>query len=49
MGGHAEGAIEAGCDAFVTKPCEPKALEATIRRVLGEAGAGRERREKRGS
>jgi CheY-like chemotaxis protein len=47
--GQSKAAAKAGCDAFVTKPCEPKALEATIRRVLGEAAPGRERREKRGS
>ena|SRR5687767_1816175 len=35
MAGHAEGALEAGCDAFVTKPCVPKDLEAEIVRVLG--------------
>jgi CheY-like chemotaxis protein len=36
LAGHAEGAIAAGCDAFVTKPCIPVDLEAEIRRVLGE-------------
>jgi two-component system cell cycle response regulator DivK len=34
LAGHAEGAREAGCDAFVTKPCLPDALVAEIRRVL---------------
>ena len=42
LAGHAEGAREAGCDAFVTKPCLPDALVAEIRRLLAktEAGAG---------
>jgi two-component system cell cycle response regulator DivK len=31
---HAEGAREAGCDAFVTKPCLPDALVAEIQRML---------------
>jgi two-component system, cell cycle response regulator DivK len=34
MGGHAEGAMEAGCDAFVTKPCVPSDLEARVREML---------------
>jgi CheY-like chemotaxis protein len=33
---HAEGAREAGCDSFVTKPCLPDALVAEIQRMLGE-------------
>ncbi len=32
--GHSEGAREAGCDAFVAKPCLPDALVAEVRRVL---------------
>jgi two-component system, cell cycle response regulator DivK len=32
--GHAEGARQAGCDSFVTKPCLPDALVAEIRRML---------------
>ena len=39
MGGHAEGAIEAGCDAFVTKPCVPSDLEARVREMLERARA----------
>jgi two-component system, cell cycle response regulator DivK len=31
---HAEGARQAGCDAFVTKPCLPDALVAEIQRML---------------
>lgn len=29
-------AVEAGCDAVITKPVMPKDLEAEIRRILGE-------------
>jgi CheY-like chemotaxis protein len=36
LAGHAEGARQAGCDAFVTKPCLPDALVAEINRVLRE-------------
>jgi CheY-like chemotaxis protein len=39
LAGHAEGARDAGCDAFVTKPCIPADLEAEIRRVLGPSGS----------
>lgn len=38
LAGHAEGARDAGCDAFVTKPCLPDALVAEIRRLLDEHG-----------
>ena len=38
LAGHAEGAREAGCDAFVTKPCLPDALVAEIRRLLDRGG-----------
>ena len=34
LAGYAEGARQAGCDSFVTKPCIPADLEAEIRRVL---------------
>lgn len=34
LAAHAEGAREAGCDAFVTKPCLPDALMAEIQRML---------------
>jgi len=40
LAGHAEGARQAGCDSFVTKPCLPDALVAEIKRML--SGAGRE-------
>jgi CheY-like chemotaxis protein len=38
LAGHAEGARQAGCDSFVTKPCLPDALVAEIRRMLEEHG-----------
>jgi CheY-like chemotaxis protein len=39
LAGHAEGAREAGCDSFVTKPCLPDALVAEIRRLLDQPGS----------
>jgi two-component system, cell cycle response regulator DivK len=45
LAGHAEGARQAGCDAFVTKPCLPDALVTEIQRMLsvrrGEQTAAR--------
>jgi CheY-like chemotaxis protein len=45
LAGHAEGARQAGCDAFVTKPCLPDALVTEIQRMLSsiraEAGSSR--------
>lgn len=44
LAGHAEGARQAGCDSFVTKPCLPDALVAEIKRMLStreSAGTGR--------
>jgi CheY-like chemotaxis protein len=44
LAGHADGARQAGCDAFVTKPCLPDALVAEIQRMLaarGETGSGK--------
>jgi len=45
LAGHAEGARQAGCDSFVTKPCLPDALVAEIQRMLStraaESAAGR--------
>ena len=38
LAGHAEGARQAGCDSFVTKPCLPDALVAEIQRMLAVAG-----------
>lgn len=34
LAGHEESAKQAGCDAFVAKPCLPDALVAEIRRIL---------------
>ncbi len=34
LAGHSKGAFEAGCDAFVTKPCLPEDLMAEIERIL---------------
>jgi CheY-like chemotaxis protein len=52
LAGHAEGAKQAGCDSFVTKPCLPDALVAEIKRMLalGEpaTGAGKRGRAARG-
>ncbi len=42
--GFSRGAWEAGCDAFVTKPCLPERLAAEIRKVLGERPAPASRR-----
>jgi CheY-like chemotaxis protein len=39
LAGHAEDARQAGCDAFVPKPCLPDALVAEIRRVLAGNGS----------
>ena len=47
LAGHADGAREAGCDSFVTKPCLPDALVAEIQRMLalrGSSGRGAEPR-----
>jgi two-component system cell cycle response regulator DivK len=34
LSGHAESASQAGCDAFVTKPCLPDALVTEITKIL---------------
>jgi CheY-like chemotaxis protein len=44
LAGISEGAKQAGCDAFVTKPCLPEDLVKEIRRVLGSPAPGRNRR-----
>lgn len=41
LSGEEQRARHAGCDAFITKPCLPQALEAEIARVLGADVAGR--------
>jgi two-component system, cell cycle response regulator DivK len=37
LAGISEGAMKAGCDAFVTKPCLPEDLVKEIRKVLDRA------------
>jgi two-component system cell cycle response regulator DivK len=44
LAGFSESAKEAGCDAFVTKPCLPDTLVGEIRRVLGGLNTKRDRR-----
>ena len=34
LAGHSKGAIDAGCDAFITKPCLPDRLLQEIQRML---------------
>jgi CheY-like chemotaxis protein len=38
MQGHSKGAMEAGCDSFVAKPCLPDQLVAEIRKMLSTPG-----------
>ncbi len=44
LAGISEGARQAGCDAFITKPCLPDDLVIEIRRVLDERAARKGRR-----
>jgi CheY-like chemotaxis protein len=44
LAGHAEGARQAGCDSFVTKPCLPDALVAEIQRMLAARTASQSTR-----
>ena len=39
LSGHADGARDAGCDAYVTKPCLPDALVQEVKRILGTRAA----------
>ena len=34
LAGHSEGARDAGCDSFLTKPCLPDAMVAEVKRML---------------
>jgi CheY-like chemotaxis protein len=34
LAGHSKGAIDAGCDAFITKPCLPERLMEEIKSML---------------
>jgi len=43
LAGYSEGAREAGCDGFVTKPCLPEDLFAEIARLLEKKGRARPR------
>jgi two-component system, cell cycle response regulator DivK len=38
--GHSKGALDAGCDAFVAKPCLPDQLVLEIKRMLGTSVSG---------
>lgn len=44
LAGISEGARQAGCDAFVTKPCLPEDLVREIRKVLDDTTTRRTRR-----
>ncbi len=37
LAGHSQGAMDAGCDAFITKPCLPERLLEEIRTILTAA------------
>ena len=39
LSGHADGAKDAGCDAYVTKPCLPDALVQEVKRILDARAA----------
>jgi two-component system, cell cycle response regulator DivK len=39
LAGISEGATEAGCDAFITKPCLPEDLVREIRRILTDSSS----------
>jgi two-component system, cell cycle response regulator DivK len=34
LAGHSKGAMDAGCDAFITKPCLPERLLEEVRKML---------------
>lgn len=48
LAGISEGARQAGCDAFVTKPCLPEDLVREIQKVLDEPGGAIRRNVRRG-
>jgi CheY-like chemotaxis protein len=37
LAGHSKGALDAGCDLFITKPCLPERLLDEIRAIVGPA------------
>jgi CheY-like chemotaxis protein len=41
LAGHSKVAMEAGCDAFVTKPCLPEVLLKEVERMLESGGKAR--------
>ncbi len=41
LAGHSQGARDAGCDEFLTKPCLPRALVDAVERMLAPRGRGR--------
>ena len=43
LAGHSKGAMEAGCDAFITKPCLPERLLEEIQAMLRGRSTTRER------
>src|SRR5262245_5811913 len=48
LAGISDGAKEAGCDAFVTKPCLPEDLVKEIQQVLNERASGTKRSRRTG-
>jgi len=40
LAGHSRRARQAGCDAFLVKPCMPEELEAVVARMLATGGRG---------
>ena len=38
LAGHSKGAMDAGCDAFITKPCLPERLLEEVRKTLAIFG-----------
>ena len=38
LAGHSKGAMDAGCDAFITKPCLPERLLEEVRKTLATFG-----------
>ena len=43
LAGHAEVATDAGCDAFLTKPCLPDVMVAEVKKYLGGASPKKEK------
>lgn len=41
LAGHSQGARDAGCDEFLTKPCLPHALVEAVERILAPRGRRR--------